>query len=98
MFCLMTRLIQSNFFFFFFFKSNVYKTVSPPLPVNGSKSVEVVYHDAVKVSEAIHFPEVVQVKHPILPQSRNLIKRPDDAATLRVRLSDHRHTAAAAHT
>ena len=68
------------------------------VPVNGSKSVEVLQHDAVKVSEAVQFPKIVQVDHPILPQSRDLTERPDNAAAVRVRLSDHLHTAAAAHT
>ncbi len=73
------------------------QTALPPVPVNGSKRVEVLQHDAVKVSEAIQFPKIVQVGHPVLPQSRNLAERPDNAAALRVRLSDHRHTAAAPH-
>lgn len=49
-----------------------------------------------KVSKAIQFPEVVQVDHPVLPESRNLTERPNDAAALRVRLPDHRHAAAPA--
>lgn len=73
------------------------QTALPPIPVNGSKPVEVLHHDAVKVSEAIQFPEIVQVGQPVLPQSRNLAEGPDNAAAaLRVRLSDQRHTAAAA--
>lgn len=68
------------------------------VPVNWSKRVEVLHHDAVKVLEAVQFPKIVQVGNPILPQSRNLTERPDDAAALCVHLSDHRHTAAVAHT
>lgn len=49
-----------------------------------------------KVPEAIQFPEIVQVDHPVLPQSGDLTERPDNAAALRVRLPDHRHAAAAA--
>lgn len=49
-----------------------------------------------KVPEAIQFPEIVQVDHPVLPQSGDLTERPDNAAALRVCLSDHRHAAAAA--
>lgn len=48
-----------------------------------------------QISEAVQFPEIVQVGHPILPQSWNLIERPDKAAAVRVRLSDHRNCAAA---
>lgn len=50
------------------------------IPVNGSKSVEVLQHDTVKVFKAIQFPEVVQVGRSILPQSRNLTERPDHVA------------------
>lgn len=71
-----------------------YKLV--PVPVNRSKGVEVLHHDAVKVSEAVQFPEVVQVGHPILPQPRNVTEGLDNAAAaLRVHLSVHRHAAAA---
>lgn len=73
-------------------------TTLPSVPVNGSKRVKVVHHDAVKVSEAIQFPKIVQVCHPILPESRNLTERPNNAAALRERLSDYRHAAAEAHT
>lgn len=73
-------------------------TALPSVPVNGSKSVEVLQHDAVKIFEAIQFPEIVQVDHSILPQPRNLTERPDNAAAFCVCLSDHRHTAAAAHS
>lgn len=66
------------------------------VPVNRSKCVEVLHHDAVQISESIKFPEIVQVGHPILPQSWNLIERPDKAAVVRVRLSDHWNCAAAA--
>ena len=48
------------------------------------------------IPEPIQFPEIVQVYHPILPQSRDLIERPDEAAVLRVRLSHYWHAAAAA--
>lgn len=65
-------------------------------PVNGSKSVEVLQHEAVKVSEAIQLPEIVQVSPPVLPQSRDLIERPDNAAAFQVPVSDHRHAAAEA--
>lgn len=54
----------------------------PSVPVNGSKSVKVLQHDAVKISEAIKFPEIVQVGHPILPQPRNLTERLDNAAAI----------------
>ena len=70
----------------------------PPVPVNGSKCVEVLQHDTVKISEAIQFPEIVQVGCSILPQPRNLTERPDNAAAFRVHLSDHRHTAVAANS
>lgn len=66
------------------------------VPVNRSKCVEVLHHDAVQISESIQFPEIVQIGHPILPQSWNLIERPDKAAAVRVRLSDHWNCAAAA--
>lgn len=66
------------------------------VPVNRSKCVEVLHHDVVQISESIQFPEIVQVGHPILPQSWNVIERPDKAAAVRVRLSDHRHGAAVA--
>lgn len=73
-------------------------TASSSVPVNGSKSVEVLQHDAVKISEAIQFPEIVQVGHPILPQPRNLTERPNNAGAFCVCLSDHWHTAAVAHS
>lgn len=71
---------------------------SPAVPVNGSKRVEVLHHDAMKVLEAVLFPETVQVGRPVLPHSGDLVERPDNAAALRVHLSDHRQAAAAAHT
>lgn len=74
------------------------QAASPSVPVDGSKLVEVLQHYAMKVFETIQFPKLVQVGHPILPQSRNLTERSDNAAALWVRLSDHRHAAAAART
>lgn len=68
------------------------------LPVNGSKCVEVLHHDPMKVFEAVQFPEVVQVDQPVFPLSGNLIERPDNAAALRVCLPDDRHAAAGACT
>lgn len=65
-----------------------------PVPVNRSKRVEVLHHDVVHISESVQFPEIVQVGHPILPQSWNVIERSDKAATVRVRLSDHGQRAA----
>ena len=64
------------------------------IPVDGSKLLEVLHHNAVKVSEAILFPKIVQVGHSILPQPGNLTERPDDAAALWE--LDHWYTAAAA--
>lgn len=64
------------------FSLRVMPPALPSLPVNGSKCVEVLQHDAVKVPEAIQFPKIVQVGHSVLPQSRNVTERPDDAATL----------------
>lgn len=69
-----------------------------PVPVNRSKRVEVLHHDVVQISESVQFPEIVQVGHPILPQSWNVIERPDKAATVWVRLSDHGHRAAVPRT
>lgn len=43
------------------------QTALPSVPVNGSECVEVLQHYAMKVSEAIQFPKIVQVGHPILP-------------------------------
>lgn len=82
----------------FFILCRTNQTAWTPLPVNRSKSVEVLQREAVKISEAIQLPESVQVSPAILPQSRNFIERPDDAAAFRACLSDHRHAAAAAHT
>lgn len=76
--------------------SGCMRAVSPSVPVNGSKRVKVLHHNAMKVPEAIQFPEIVQVDHSVLPQSGDLTERLDNAAALRVRLSDHRHAAAAA--
>lgn len=70
---------------------------SPSAPVNGSKRVEVLHHDAMKVPETVLFQETVKVGPAVLPRSRDLIVRPDDAAGLRVHLADHRHAAAATH-
>lgn len=69
-----------------------------PVPVNRSKRVEVLHHDVVQISESVQFPETVQVGHPILPQSWNVIERPDKTATVRVCLSDHGHRAAVPRT
>lgn len=51
-----------------------------------------------EVFEAVLLPEVVQVDQPVFPLSGDLVERPDDAAALRVRLPDHGHAAAGAHT
>lgn len=82
----------------FFILCRTNQTAWTPLPVNRSKSVEVLQREAVRISEAIQLPEIVQVSPAILPQSRNFIERPDNAAAFRACLSDHRHAAAAAHT
>jgi len=67
------------------------------VPVNGSKSVEVVHHDAVDVPEAVKFPKAVKAGHAALPEPRDLTEGPyGGAAVCARRLSDRGHTAAVA--
>jgi len=58
------------------------------LPVNGTKHIEIMHHNPVYIPEAIHFPERVETRRTILPQSRNLTEGQDG----RVVLSDSRYS------